>query len=79
MRVDVVVFATLRKYVPGLELGKTMTVEVQPGTTMAQVIEILGLPVQEVKVVMRNNLQADADDEVQDGDRVAFIPSVAGG
>ena len=79
MKVEVAVFATLRRYVPDLRLGATKVVEVEPGCTMAQLRDRLGLPADEVKVVMRNHLQANLDEIAQDGDRIVFFPAVAGG
>ncbi len=79
MKVEVVVFASLRRYVPDLQLGKTLSVEVEPGTKIADIISQLNLPPKEVKIIMRNSLQADPGDEVADGDRVGFFPAVAGG
>jgi molybdopterin converting factor small subunit len=69
----------LRRYLPDLRLGQTKTVEVAPGCTMAQLRDQLGLPADEVRVVMRNHVQADLDEEVRDGDRIVFFPAVAGG
>jgi molybdopterin converting factor small subunit len=53
--------------------------EVPPGTTLAQVRDMLGLPPAEVKLAMRNHIHAGFDELVADGDRVTFIPAVAGG
>jgi molybdopterin converting factor small subunit len=53
--------------------------EVGAGTTLAAIRDDLGLPPEEVRVVMRNRLQADWNDIVQEGDRIAFVPAVAGG
>lgn len=79
MQVNIRVFATLRRYVPDLGIGQPLEMDVEPGTTLADIQERLGLPENEVKVVMRNGLQADLGDAVQDGDRIAYIPAVAGG
>jgi len=79
MRVEVRVFATLRDYLPELGIGEAKIVEVPEGTTFAQLRDMLGLPADEVKVIMRNGLHVTPDDLVQDGDRIAFIPAVAGG
>ena len=64
---------------PELRLGESKTLEVAPGCTLAQLRDQLGLPADQVKVVMRNHLQADLDEVVQDGDRIVFFPAVAGG
>ena len=79
MQVEVTVFATLRRYLPGLPIGGSRQMDVQPGTTIADLMHTLGLPEEEVKVVMRNHLQAELCDFVEDGDRIAYIPAVAGG
>ena len=79
MKVEVAVFATLRRYMPDLRLGDSKVLEVEPGCTLAQLRDRLGLPAAEVKVVMRNHLQAGLDETVEDGDRIVFFPAVAGG
>ncbi len=79
MQVNVHVFATLRRYVPELGIGQVLEMDVDPGTTLADIQDRLGLPDNEVKIVMRNGLQAELSDTVQDGDRIAYIPAVAGG
>lgn len=79
MRVEVRVFATLRRYLPGLGVGEPKVVEVEEGTTFAGLRDMLALPENEVKIVMRNNLQAEFDDLIEDGDRITYIPAVAGG
>jgi molybdopterin converting factor small subunit len=79
LTVEVRVFATLRQFLPELGIGEARMVEVTPGTTLAQLRDNLGLPKEQVKVIMRNNLQAFPDDEINAGDRVTYIPAVAGG
>ena len=64
---------------PDLRLGEAKLLEVAPGCTMAQLRDQLGLPADEVKVVMRNYVQADLQEEVREGDRIVFFPAVAGG
>jgi molybdopterin synthase sulfur carrier subunit len=79
MQVEVRVFATLRRYQPDLKVGEALIMQVEPGTTLDQLRVRLGLPQEEVAVIMRNNRQANPEDEVNANDRIAFIPAVAGG
>ncbi|MEN8171368.1 MAG: MoaD/ThiS family protein [Chloroflexota bacterium] len=79
MKVEVRVFATLRKYMPGFGIGEPKIVELADGTTFAELRDQLALPAEEVKVIMRNGLQADLNELIADGDRIAYIPAVAGG
>jgi len=64
---------------PGFGIGEPNRLDLPEGTTLAELRDLLKLPVAEVKVVMRNNLQAELDDVIADGDRIAYIPAVAGG
>jgi molybdopterin converting factor small subunit len=79
LTVEVRVFATLRQFLPELGIGEAKIIQLEPGTTLNDLREMLGLPQAGVKVIMRNNLQAFPDDLVADGDRIAYIPAVAGG
>ncbi len=79
MAIEVRLFATLRRYAPGLEIGEPLRLDIEEGTTARDVLQQLGIPADDVKIVMRNNRQVDLDTVLQDGDRVAFIPAVGGG
>jgi len=79
MQVEITVFATLRRYMPDLPVGGSRQIEVQHGATIGEVMHLLELPPEEVKVVMRNHRHAELDETVNEGDRIAFIPAVAGG
>ena len=79
MKVEVRVFATLRRYLPELGIGEPKVLEVPDGTTLDEIREVLELPDEEVKVIMVNHLQAAPEDPAADGDRITYIPAVAGG
>jgi molybdopterin converting factor small subunit len=79
IEVKVIAFATLRRHLPDLAIGEEKILSVEPGTTLDEIRDMLHLPEEEVKVIMRNNVQANPDDVAEDGDRIAFIPAVAGG
>jgi len=79
MQVEVRVFATLRRFMPELAIGEPRIVQVEPGTTLGELRELLELPEKEVKIIMRNYLLAEPDEVIRDNDRVTFIPAVAGG
>lgn len=79
MQIEVTVFATLRKYLPDLPVGGSKYLEVDPGATLADLMQMLGLPPEEVKIAIRNHVQTELDEIVKDGDRIAFAPAIAGG
>ena len=79
MQVEVRVFATLRPYLPDLGIGEATTVEIPEGITAAELAQRLGIPLDEVKIIMRNGLQVEPEERLADGDRIAYIPAVGGG
>jgi molybdopterin synthase sulfur carrier subunit len=79
VEVEVKIFATLRKYAPGLGIGEPLTLSLNDATTLDQLVERLGIPGNEVKVIMVNFHAQPTDYLLADGDRVAIFPPVAGG
>ncbi len=79
MKVEVRVFATLRKYLPELGIGEPKILELPEGTNFAELRDQLELPAAEVKIIMRNGLQTELNEIIANGDRIAYIPAVAGG
>lgn len=79
LSIEVRVFASLRRYLPELDIGEPKVLEVPEGMTLAEIQHQLGLPEEEVKVIMRNHRQAKPEDLAQDEDRITYIPAVAGG
>jgi len=79
MKVEVRVFASLRRYLPELGISEPSLLTVPDGTTLDEIREIVGLPAEEVKIIMVNHLQAAPGNLAHDGDRITYIPAVAGG
>jgi len=76
MRIDVKCFATLARFQPpnardGLELPQ--------GATVAQAIETIGAPPDEVAVIFVNGRGAAMDTALSQGDRLGLFPAVGGG
>jgi len=78
-RVNVRAYATLRKYLPDVSLGSAVTLELPNGATLGDLVRELGIPETEVKVAFVNGLQREDGCLLQDGDRVALFPPIAGG
>lgn len=77
---EVALYATLRKYLPGAELGEALPVEVPEGTTLSQLLtEELSLPSEQVKIVFVNGVSRKGDYVLAGGDRVAIFPPIGGG
>ena len=79
MIVYVKLFAGLRQHYPHLGIGEAMPVELAEGTTAGQLLTILNLPPNLVKVVFVNGIIRDGNYVLQDGDEVGKFPPVGGG
>lgn len=74
MQITVKLFATLRE-----NREKIMTLEVDPGTTPRRISEQLGIPVEDVAIIMINGRGAAVDAPLQSDDVLALFPPVGGG
>jgi molybdopterin synthase sulfur carrier subunit len=77
VKVQVKLFAHLRQYAPGDEA--TFELELDPGTTVAELIKTLGIPPKVNRVFWVNGLHAEADTKLGDGDTVFIHPPASGG
>lgn len=75
-RVNVNLYATLRSYVGG---APSVAVEVEPGETVGEMLERLGVPVEQTRILFVNNRAATLSQTLQDGDRVGVFPAIGGG
>ena len=77
--VDVVLFAHLSDFQPDGRGGRhSRTFEFERGTTIADVIAMLKLPT-EPRVIFVNSRHAEESQVLEEGDRLAIFPPVAGG
>jgi sulfur-carrier protein len=80
VRIELRLYASLARYMPsGPDAVSAETMEVAKGTSVRAVLEGLGVPLAEVKMIFLNGIHAKADELLSDGDRVGVFPPVAGG
>ena len=79
MRLHIKLSTTLRACVPDYEPVKGLITELAEGGTVRDLALHLGLPLDDIKIVMINGRHASMDAPLHDGDRVAFFPAVGGG
>ena len=79
MALKVLLAATLRKYLPGYDAATGYEMEIQPGDNVRVVARNLGIPEQEVKLIMVNGIGASWDTVLRGDERVALFPPVGGG
>ncbi len=78
MAVKVEISSSLRRWVPDYDPSRGVLVEAG-GLSVAQLLERLGLPAEEVRLVMVNRRAAGPDQVLADGDLVGLFPSLTGG
>ncbi|MBU0490594.1 MAG: MoaD/ThiS family protein [Chloroflexi bacterium] len=77
--VRVKLFATLRRYRPGLGIGEAFSVDLPAGATIEQLIAHLGLSGPEAKLIFVNVVSRDRAYVLAPGDDVSIFPPVGGG
>lgn len=79
MTIEIALFAYLSDYQPDGKGGRhSRPMEIAAGTSIADLIALLGLP-DEPRVVFVDGKHATEDAVLSDGDRLAIFPPVAGG
>ncbi len=79
MALEIFLNATLRRYVPEYNPHEGISLEVPPGTTVAQVISSLTVPSQEVTLIMVNGRCQEPDFILQGDERLGLFPPIGGG
>jgi len=79
MALQIFLNATLRQYVPGYNPYQGITLEVAAGATVARVMDRLGLPAQEVTLIMVDGRRQEADFILQGFERLGLFPPIGGG
>ena len=79
MRVQVKLFATLRKYMPAGTTGDTLTVDVPADATVADLVASLGIPLEHARMAVAAGEQLDLAAPVPNGVEINLFPPLAGG
>ena len=79
MRIEVNLYATLKKYMKNETGGKSSAIDVEDGTCVKDIIQKLKIPVDLVKLIFINGAHAKVDTTLKDGDRLGLFPPVGGG
>jgi molybdopterin converting factor small subunit len=79
MRVQVKLFATLRKYLPAGSAGDTLTVEIAEDATVGDLVARLGIPADHARMAVAAGEQLDLAARVPAGVEINLFPPLAGG
>ena len=79
MKIQVKLFASLRKYLPAGTAGDTITIEVATGATVRDAISALGIPAEHARMIVSANEQLEPTATLREGQRLDVFPPLAGG
>ena len=79
MRIELRLYASFKKYLPGDSPDNTCSVEVEEGATVRKLLEKFQIPFDAPKIIFLNGIHARGEEVLKDGDRVGAFPPVAGG
>ncbi len=75
-QVHVSLYATLRRYIGG---AASVAVEIEPGQTIAQVLEGLGVPAEGTRIIFVSHRAAELSRRLQGGEQIGVFPALGGG
>jgi sulfur carrier protein ThiS len=79
MPIQVFLNATLRQYVQGYDPYRGLTLEAPPGAPVSDLILRLGLPPEEVTLIMVDGVRRPPDFPLAGRERVGLFPPIGGG
>ena len=79
MKVSVSLYASLAARLPKGCSGNVYTLDLREGTSIQELLDVLNIEHDEPKIMFRNGVHARLDDILEDGDRFAVFPPIAGG
>ncbi|MFQ5791090.1 MAG: MoaD/ThiS family protein [Acidobacteriota bacterium] len=81
MKIEIKLFANLKRLLPTHAEGSAATIEVEDGLTVAGLIEQLQIPKEMAQLVLVNgvNIEGEYSRVLQEGETVSVFPPVAGG
>jgi molybdopterin synthase sulfur carrier subunit len=79
MKIELNLFASLARCKPEKNSGRSWVVECEEGLTVAGLLREVAVPMGEVKLIFRNGVRCQPEDNLRDGDRIGVFPPVGGG
>jgi molybdopterin synthase sulfur carrier subunit len=79
MRVQIKLFATLRRFAENATSGSPFEVELAEKATLKDLLDQLKIPVEEAKITFVNGIIQELDYEIKSGDEIGIFPPIGGG
>lgn len=79
IKVNVKLFATLRRHFPGYDTEKGIDVEMNEGSTVEDLLHTLQLSQNEARVIIVNGISKKITDPIKNRDQVNIFTPLSGG
>lgn len=79
MKVELKLFASLSVYASHPRIPADGTMELSQPLTVGGLIDDLGIPRQDIKLIFINGVHAHMESMLKDGDRLGIFPPIGGG
>jgi sulfur-carrier protein len=79
MPLQIFLNATLRQFVPGYDPYRGILLEIPPGISVSGIISRLGVPAEEVTLILVNGVRQGADFPLEGDERLGLFPPIGGG
>jgi len=79
MSVFINLSTTLREHFPNYQPAQGLSLDLDGDIRASELAEKIGLPLDDIKIIMLNGRRVAPEATVSNGDRVAFFPAVGGG
>lgn len=79
MKISVKLFASLGRYAPSGASAKPFDVAIEEDATLQRLMDQLGIPQGEVRLMFVNGRAKTPEEALRPGDEVGFFPPIGGG
>lgn len=79
MKIELRLYAQLRSYQPVDDNAPLYLIDVDPGTTIHNLLSKLDIPRHMAMIILINGTRARLNQQLKEGDCVAVFPPIAGG
>lgn len=79
MKIEIKLFASLTKYKNNPRIQADGYMDIEENATISEVIEILKIPEELIKLMFLNGIHAKKERGLKDGDRLGLFPPIGGG
>jgi sulfur-carrier protein len=79
MKIQIKLYASLRRFLPKVELGEGLEIDVSNKITIAKLVAKLKIPLEECHIILINGNLSDANSSLHPNDLIVIFPPMGGG